>query len=460
MSTQHAITDIPTSAAEGHAKAPLLKVVAPPPPRSGHRGWLARVRQWRPQPQDLRASWVSALIMLPQAIAFAVLAGLPPEMGIYSSVIPVIVASLLGPSAQLLSGPNTAVAVMLGIALLPLGAPGSHEYLVFAATLTAMVGLAQIAAALGGVGRLLALLPRFTSSGLNMGIGLIMLCCQIGPAMGLLASRETPSFLTPWLYAQRWAEANPWAVVVTLTSIVAGQFFERLRKPWMPSLVAAMLFGTLASWTMDLFIGMDAVRLDRIGHLHLTLDVIQLPSFRADELYVLKQLALSAVSIALVGSLQSVIILQSTKTTVNHSDCQRELLAQAGSNMAASVCGGFACSGSFNRTAAHIDAGAVTRAAAVMSSLILLALALLAAPAFAAMPRPAIAGTLALVGWNMIRSGWRHAAKTHGLPRYAALFLGLSVLFTGVETTLILAMVFTILETLIERTGRAAPTSP
>ena len=76
----------------------------------------------------------------PGSCKFCLLAGLPPEMGLYASVIPVIVASLLGPSALLLSGPNTAVAVMLGIALLPLAAPGSQDYLVLAATLTAMVG--------------------------------------------------------------------------------------------------------------------------------------------------------------------------------------------------------------------------------------------------------------------------------------------------------------------------------
>lgn len=439
-------------------KAPVRGVAPAAPVRAKEPGRLAAALRWRPRTEDLRAGWVSALIMLPQAIAFAVLAGLPPEMGLYSALIPVVVASLLGPSALLLSGPNTAVAVMLGVALLPLGAPGSREYLVYAATLTAMVGLAQVGAALGGVGRLLALLPRFTSVGLNLGIGLIMLTCQIGPAMGLLASRDTPSFLAPWVYAQRWADANPWALAVTFITIAAGLVFERIRKPWLPSLVAAMLFGALAGWSMDWWVGREAVHLERIGHLHLTLDVVQWPAFPADELYVLKQLALSAISIALVASLQSVIILQSTKPGADHRDCRRELLAQAGSNLSASVCGGFACSGSFNRTAAHIDAGAVTRTAAVASSLILLVLALLAAPAFASMSRPAIAGTLAVVGWSMVRSGWRHARQARGLPRYAAVCLGLSVLIAGVEAALVLTLIFTILETLLQRTRQADAT--
>jgi len=82
---------------------------------------MKRLAAWRPAlaTGDMRAAWVSAIVMLPQAVAFAVIAGLPPEMGIYASVIPVMLAALLGASPRLLSGPNTAVSVMMGAALLP-----------------------------------------------------------------------------------------------------------------------------------------------------------------------------------------------------------------------------------------------------------------------------------------------------------------------------------------------------
>lgn len=412
---------------------------------------LRKLLRWRPAAGDLRAGWVSALIMLPQGVAFAVLAGLPPEMGIYASVIPVIVASLLGPSAVLLSGPNTAVAVMLGIALLPLAPPSSPEYLLFAATLTAMVGIVQIVAALGGIGRLLSHLPRYTFAGLNLGIGMIMLACQVGPMLGLLNARQLPSWVVPWVFAHRWDEVNPWAVGVAASALVAGKVAERWRRPWMPSLVAALLAGTLTGWALDLTQGMTVTQLDRIGFLHLHWAVFQWPSFSADEFYILKQLALSAVSIALVGSLQSVILLQSTRQQAGARDCRRELLAQAGSNLSASVCGGFACSGSFNRTAAHVEAGAQTRTAAILSAVFLLALALLAAPAFAYISHAAIAGTLALVGWSMVRSGWKQARSGSRGSRNAALFLGLSVPFAGIESALLLAVVFTCVGPLLKQ---------
>lgn len=428
---------------------------APAPPQPWWRRVLAALRTPL-LAADRRAGWASALVMLPQAISFAVLAGLPPEMGIYSSVLPVMVASLIGPSALLLSGPNTAVAVMLGTALIPLGVPGSDDYLVLAATLTAMVGLVQLVGALGGVGRLLALLPRFTSSGLNLGIGLVMLSCQIAPAMGLLNSRAFPPWLSGWVYAQRWEEASPWALLVTFVTILAAQLWARLVKGKASPLVVAMVAGMLAGWALDLGLGFDAAGLERIGYLHLRLDGVQWPDFQTDELYVIKQLALSAIGIALVGSLQSIIILQSTCPGAGPHECRRELLAQAASNLAASGSGGFACSGSFNRTAAHIEAGAVTRKAAILSSLILLAVALVAAPLFATIPRAAIAGTLMLVGWGMVRSGWKSAMREPRGARNAALFLGVSVPFVGIETTLWLAIGLAVALRLFQPTERSS----
>lgn len=389
--------------------------------------------------------------MLPQGIAFAMLAGLPPEMGIYASIIPVIVASLLGPSGVLLSGPNTAVAMMLGIALLPLGVPGSADHLRFAATLTAMVGLMQLAGAWCGVGRFFALLPQYTGTGLNIGIGMLMLASQIAPAMGLLSAPDLPPWAMPWLYLQRWGDANPWALFVTLMSIGAGQFFARWRRPWMPSLVAAMLFGAITGGVLDLLIGVEPTRLDRVGHLQLTWDVLRRPAFDSGELYTLKQLVLSAAGIAIVASLQSVIILRSVVPEADHRACRRELLAQGCSNLSASFTNSFACSGSFNRTSAHIEAGALTRWAAVLSSLFMLLLAWIASPALAHVTHAAIAGTLALVGWRMVCSGWQTACRERGFGRFAAVGLGLSVPLAGVETALLLAIVLVVVQLVLSR---------
>lgn len=417
---------------------PVPSVPARPAPAPVPRERAAR-RTRRLAACDARAAAVSALVMLPQAIAFAVLAGLPPEMGIYSSIIPVIVAALLGPAAVLLSGPNTAVAVMIGVALLPLGAPGSQSYLALAATMTLMVGLVQLAMAIGGVGLLLSRLPRLTAPGLNMGIGVTMILMQVGPALGMLATRETAPALVPWVTLNRLHDINPWAVAVTLAALAAGRVFERRKHAWMPSLVATMLVGAVAGLLLDALVGPDPTRLERIGHIDLHIGVPSLPMIPVEELYVLKQLALSAIGIAMVGALQSVVILQSLVPDAGSRACRRELLAQAGSNLAASVCGGFAGSGSFNRTAAHVDSGARSRAAAVLSSVFLLGVAAAASPVFANLPRAAVAATLILVGVGMIRSGWRQSTRLAPRSRRGAVLLALVVAGAGIESALLCA---------------------
>lgn len=423
--------------------APLPEVSARPvrPPRR----WLDRASAWRLHPGDLRAAWVSAIVMFPQAVAFAVMAGLPPEMGLYASIIPVIVAALLGASPRLLSGPNTAVAVMIGAALLPLAAPGSSDYVALAAALTLMVGLTQLAAALLGAGELLALLPAFVSSGLTAGIGAVMIASQLAPAAGLLQTPEAaPPWHSAWYAVLGWDTMNPYALAVAASAVAAGHAAGRLRKCGLPPLVAAMLGGTAVAALLDGLAGPAVAGIERIGRLQVHLLAWSVPSCNWDEWYVLKQLVYSALAISVVGGLQTVVIARAIagpRAGAAAGHPRRELLAQGTANIAASLTGGFAGSGSFNRTAAHVAAGAQTPAAAVLSSVLLSMLAWLAEPLFAYVALPAVAGTIALVGWGMLRSGCAAIGLDRGFPRAASLATVACSLAFGVESALTLMAV-------------------
>ena len=196
-----------------------------------------------------------------------------------------------------------------------------------------------------------------------------MLCSQFALLFGLMPTPHLSAWLSPWVYLHRLPDVNLWAVAVGAVTI----FSPWLAKKWaffrcVPPLVVAMFTGAFVSWALDLIIGPDVVRLDRIGYLNLQWHTGVFPEFEVSELYVIKQLVLSAIGIAIVGGLQSVIILQSIKPNCSSTDLRRELLAQSGSNLTAGYCGGFACSGSFNRTSAHIQAGAQTRFSACCRS--------------------------------------------------------------------------------------------
>ncbi|MFG6464769.1 SulP family inorganic anion transporter [Roseateles sp. DXS20W] len=415
------------------------------------RGFVAASRLPLPAAGDWRAASVSALLMLPQAVTFAVLAGLPPEMGLYAAALPVIVAALLSPSPTQISGPNTAVAVMLGCALAPLATPGSHDYIVMAAALTAAVALVQLLLALAGAGGLLARCPPASIAGLNLGIGGLMLAGQVAPLLGLTAVHDLPLLSAAWVQLQRAAECNPSALGLASLSLCCGLAWARRgrRGVWAP--VVALLAGALATALLDAGWGPAATQLERLGAVRLQWPAWQMPELAGLAPYALKQLAVHAVEIAVVASLQSAILLHSALATVAARDCRRELMAQASSNLVAAAGGGFAGSASFNRTAVHQAAGALTPAAAVLSTLLLVGGALLAAPALARLPHAVIAGTLALVAVQMMAAGWAAALRQPGRRRLMALGVAALALVAGIVPALLLVLLTLVVEALASR---------
>lgn len=385
---------------------------------------------------DARAAGVSALLMLPQAVTFAVLAGLPPEMGLYAAVLPVIVAALLSPSPTQISGPNTAVAVMLGSALAPLATPGSDDYLRLAAVLTAGVAVVQLLLAVAGAGRLLARCPTSAVAGLNLGIGSLMLAGQVAPALGLTAVHDLPMLPAAWVQLQRAGQCNLTALLVAAAALFGGLacVLGRRRAVWAPA--AALLAGTLAAGLLDAGWGPAAIPLERLGFVRLQWSDLRLPDAAGLAPYAVKQLAVHAVEIAVVASLQSAMLLHSAMPRVGAADCRQELLAQASANLVAAASSGFAGSASFNRTSAHQAAGACTPAAALLSSLLLAFGAAVAAPALAWMPHAAVAGALAGVALQIVAAGWAAARGQRG----PALAVAALALVAGIVPALMLAL--------------------
>lgn len=364
---------------------------------------------------DLRAAVVSAVVMLPQAIAFAVIAGLPPETGIHASVLPVIVAALAGASQRLLSGPNTMVSMMFAAALLPLAAPGSGDYGALAAALTLFAGGFQFVLAFAGASRLLVRLPAFVPHTLTGGIGLVMIATQLAPATGQMAVPDAAPWRVAYHALLNWQAMNPYAVVVAAATVLTGWLAPR------HALVAAFVVGAVSAWLMGLLAGPAVVDLERVGNLRLYAGGTALPAIDWDAWYVLKQLAQGAVAIAVVGGLQTVAIARALQR--DHGDVfrpRRELLAQGAANVAAALAGGFAGSGSFNRTAAHVQAGARTRAAALLASVFLWGLAWAAGPVLGQLAVPAVAGIILLIGGGMVRSAAAALARERGGVRLAA----------------------------------------
>ncbi len=385
---------------------------------------------------DWRAGWVSAVVMLPQTVVLATLAGMPPEAGVYTSVFPVIVAALLGSSPRLLSGPNTAVAVMLAAALTPLATPYSGEYVALALTLTAMVGLVQLLAAAARLGRLFDAMPDCIVHGVTLGVGLVIIVTQLPIVFGMLTVPGEAPWVSLWYAIAGLPRLNVCAAAVALISILAAVAMRQMRVFRGVLLVVALVSGTLLALALDGLLGSDTTNLDRVGYMALSLLPFSMPNFSWDQFYVLKQLLQSAIAIALIGALQTVIIARSISSPNDEkSDPSRELVAQGLGNAVASLTSGFAGSGSFNRSAAHVQAGARTPWAAVLSSVILFGLVFAAGNLLAQVPAAAMAGALMLVGWGLVRSTPLRTMRSDGkysLP--ATLAVALLVVTAGLET--------------------------
>jgi SulP family sulfate permease len=345
---------------------------------------------------DLMAGLLGAVLALPQALAFATLAGLPPAWGLYTAVVPCIVAALAGSSRYVMSGPTNAVSLALAAMLAPLALAGSAEYLRLALVVTLGVGVLQAALALLRLG----LLAHFISPSVMLGFtsGAAVL---IGwhAAAGLVAPHGTAAAL-----AANAAMAAALAVGFGTLALAAA-----LRRLWPqgPYLLLALGAGSLAGWAASRW---AAVPLGFVGALPQAWPAWSpVPLHWGD----VPRLAGIVVALTVVSLGQSIAIAKTLAARTGQPlDVNRECLGQGLSNVVGSFFSCFVSSGSLNRSVPNLAAGARTPLAAVFSGLLVLALAWLAAPLIAWVPLAAIAGLLLWVAVTLIDHGhWRRLLR-------------------------------------------------
>jgi SulP family sulfate permease len=385
---------------------------------------------------DLTAGVVGALMVLPQGIAFATLAGLPPAYGLYCAIVPTIVAGLYGSSMHTVSGPTNALSLMTFTALAPLAMPGSPDYIQMAATLAFLAGLCMLALGALRLGLLVDFISQPVIVGFTAGAGILILVSQIGALTGIPVPHGTSFARTLALVASRLDEAKPAVVFVALVTVGASWIVRRFRPRW-PGIVIAV--------TLNLAFGADHTGIAMLDPIERRLPPFSWPHLDPG---VLGQLSGVSVAVAIVSLTQSVSIAKAIALrTGQRIDGNQEFIGQGLSNMAAGLFSGFPTSASVNRSGPNLEAGAVTPLAAVFAGIALAAIVLLFAPLVAWLPLPAIAGVLCLAGWSLIdakriRSTLRMSRAEGGvllLTMFATLVMRLEVaVLIGVATSLVL----------------------
>lgn len=348
---------------------------------------------------DATAALIGAVVVLPQGVAFATLAGLPPAQGLYCAMVPTMIAALFGSSLHAVSGPTNAVSLMVLASLAPLAAVGTAAYASMALTLALMCGVLILAMGLFRLGTLVRFVADGVVIGFTAGLGLLIIVSQLAPLVGAQAESHTAFLAMARASISHLGEARPWALAVGLVTLAAGAFGKRLTHR-VPPIVVATIAGTAFAVAVNALIGESASGIRSIGTLPGALPPLSWPDLSAATLLSLSGPALGATILAVTQALAIVraIALRSGQRI----DTNQELIGQGLANISAAFFSGYPTSASVNRCGINYEAGARTPLAAVLSAIVLVLLLLALAPVAARLPLPAIAALLILAGWGLI----------------------------------------------------------
>jgi SulP family sulfate permease len=369
--------------------------------------WLYRVLpflRWWPDvtrstlKADLIAALTGAMVVLPQAVAFAIIAGLPPVYGLYAAMIPAVVGALWGSSWHLVSGPTTAISIVVFASISPLAEPGTAHYVGLVLTLTFLAGVFQLAMGFARLGTLVNFISHTVIVGFTAGAALLIAGSQIKNFFGLDIARGAHFHEVLLEFATRLADIEPYVFAVSVVTLATGIVVRR----WLPKLymiVAMVAGGVLAAW-LNASLTPEVTAIRTVGALAASFPPFTLPDF---SLTALKQTLFPAMIIAILALTEAVAIARSIAAKSDQRiDSNQEFIGQGLSNLAGSFFSGYASSGSFNRSGVNYAAGAKTPLAAVLSAVFLLAVVLLVAPLAAYLPVPAMAAILFIVAWGLI----------------------------------------------------------
>ena len=361
---------------------------------------------WVPELRDtsvLRADFVSgvtvALVLVPQSMAYAQLAGLPTYYGLYASFLPVIVASLFGSSRQLATGPVAVISLLTASALEPIAASGSDGYIAYAIMLALMVGVFQLILGMLKMGMLVDFLSHPVVIGFTNAAALIIATSQLSKLLGVDAVRGDAHYETVWNVLV--AAYHHLHLPTVAMSIIAIGLMLLLPKIWrrLPPILVAAVLTTVGSWA----IGFEANFGGRIvGSIPQGLPAFSMPEL---DVAVMLDLLGVAVAISLIGFMEAYSIAKavSMRKTRQELDPNQELVGQGLSNIVASLFQGYAVSGSFSRTAVNMEAGGRTGFSSVVTGLVVGATLLFLTPMLYYMPQAMLASVIIMAVIPLVR---------------------------------------------------------
>ena len=348
---------------------------------------------------DLLAGLIGAAVVLPQGVAFATLAGMPPEYGLYCAMIPTIVAALWGSSLHAVSGPTNAVSLVVFATVSTLAEPGSAHYIHLVLTLSFMSGLMMLALGILRLGTLVNFISHTVVVGFTAGAALLIFGAQLRNFFGVDIPRGHSFLRTLEAFALQISSIQPYVLLVAVVTLVTGILARRFLKQ-VPYMIAAMLVGSILAFALNQAHGVEYTGIRTLGALPGALPPLSHPSF---ELENLRRLLAIAVAVTVLGLTEAISIGRAIALKSGQRiDGNQEFIGQGLSNIVASFFSGYPATASFNRSGLNYEAGARTPLSAVFSALFLIVILIFVAPLMAYLPIASMAAILFLVAWGLI----------------------------------------------------------
>jgi len=360
--------------------------------------WQAEWRQPGTVRADLLAGLTGAVVVLPQGMAFATLAGMPPQYGLYAAMLPCVVAALFGSSRLMVSGPANAISLTTMALIAPLAAVGSPDYIRLVLTLTFLVGAMQLLLGLARAGNVVDKVPHSVVVGFTAGAAVLIVNSQLGPLLGLALPRGSSVLHNLQAVAQRAGEVQWPALLCGVATVVTAVAWRPLNR-YVPAMLVAVVTGTLVSLALRVAVPAWPA-LATVPALPGALPPLSWPDLSVDTV---RSLFGATLVMTLLALTEAAAIAKAVARKFGDTlDGNREFVGQGLANLAGAFFSAMPSSGSFNRSGVNVESGARTPLAAVSAALFLVLLLLFVAGWVAWLPLAVIAGLLLVVAWGLI----------------------------------------------------------
>jgi len=344
---------------------------------------------------DFSAGLIVAVMLIPQGMAYAMLAGLPPVVGLYASTIPLVLYALFGSSRHLAVGPVALVSLLTLTGVSALAKPGSGEFIALAALLALMVGVIQFGLGLLRAGFVVNFLSHAVISGFTSAAAIVIGLSQLKHLLGVELESTHSVFILLWDATQKLGEVNLITLAIGLASIAALVLFRKI-SPRFPAPLLVVTLSALAVYVL----GLQNRGVSIVGNVPQGVPSFALPAFGLDSV---TSLLIIALTISFVGFMESITVAKSIANREKYKvDANKELVGLGLANVAGSMFSAYPVTGGFSRSAVNYQSGARTPLASIITAVLIVMTLLFFTPLFYYLPNAVLAAIVMVAVYGLI----------------------------------------------------------